>query len=453
MHPIHAQNSGTYVENEFIIWLEQGVDATQFAANSNEGITPKRLLSKRLNIWLFEITNGVEQRGIKMSNLSKNANIKHIQNNHTNISLRSITPNDSYYDLQWAPAKIGLPKVWDEFATGGITADGDEIVVAVIDAGFDINHEDLSFWKNIHDIPNNGIDDDNNGYIDDYHGWNAYNETGNIVVDRHGTLVAGVIGAIGNNGKGVSGVNWNVKVLPVCGSSSDESIVFEAYSYVLEMRTIYNETNGQRGAFIVAANSSFGVSGENPSSYPAWCAMYDELGSVGILSCAATVNADWDIDVVGDVPTSCSSPFLISVTNTTSADIKRTNAGYGVNSIDIGAPGTSIYSTLPNNAYGSDSSTSVAAPQVAGVVALMYAAVPQSMIQTYKSNPANFALSVKQHLLDSADRISSLNGLVASGRLNAYAAVKAISCPTPVINFTNQIVTTNTTVTNSKTNT
>jgi len=430
MSQLYAQNSDTYVENEFIIWLEEGVDAVKFATNSNEGIMPKRLLSKRLNIWLFEIGDRVEQRDMKMNNLSKNTNIKHIQNNHTNITLRSIIPNDLHYNKQWAPAIIRLPEVWDEFTIGGTTSDNDEIVVAVIDGGFDLNHEDLSFWKNIHDIPNNGIDDDNNGYIDDYHGWNAYNNTGNIVVNSHGTHVAGIIGAIGNNDKGVSGVNWDVKILPVCGSSGNEATVVAAYAYVLEMRARYNETNGQRGAFIVATNSSFGVDLGNPANYPIWCSMYDALGSVGILSCAATANFNWNIDVVGDVPTACSSNFLISVTNTTSADVKYAGAGYGVNSIDIGAPGTDIYSTLPYDTYNNNTGTSMATPQVAGVIALMYAAMPQSMIQAYKSNPANFALSVKQHLLDGADRIPSLNGLVASGRLNAYAAVQAVACPT-----------------------
>lgn len=449
MYPIHAQNTGTYVENELIVWLEQGVDAEKFAANSNEGIAPKRLLSKRLNIWLFEITDKIEQRSMKMNNLSENANIKHIQNNHTNITLRSITPDDTYYNQQWAPAIIGLPNAWDEFTTGGTTSDNDEIVVAVIDAGFDLNHEDLSFWKNTYDIPNNGIDDDNNGYIDDYHGWNAYSHNGNITSSSHGTHVAGIVGAIGNNNRGVSGVNWNVKILPVCGSSGNEAVVVEAYSYVLEMRAEYNETNGQRGAFIVATNSSFGVDMGDSNNYPIWCSMYDALESVGILSCAATANANWDIDQVGDVPTACSSEFLISVTNTTSADAKYTNAGYGINTIDIGAPGTNIYSTLPNNNYGNNTGTSMATPQVAGVIALMYAAMSQNMIQTYKNDPADFALSVKQHLLDGADRISSLNGLVSSGRLNAYAAVQKIACPTPVINFINQIVNTNTTVTNN----
>jgi len=454
-HSMQAQNRFSYVERdtaffvekELIIRLEPGVDAKEFAANSQQKIVPKRLLAESWNTWLFEFTDSKEQRSmeernVRMSNLASNANVRHVQNSHTNITLRSLIPNDTHYNLQWAPAKIGLPEVWDEFTTGGVTADGDEIVVAVIDDGFDLNHTDMNFWKNIHEIPNNGIDDDNNGYIDDYDGWNAYNQTGTIYVNYHGTHVAGIVGAIGNNKKGVSGVNWNVGILPVAGSSGYEPTVVEAYHYVYKMRKLYNETNGQKGAFIVATNSSFGVDwdyGGIPANYPEWCAMYDDLGSVGILSCAATANANWNIDQVGDVPTACSSPFLISVTNTTSADVKNTvpGAGYGVNTIDIGAPGTNIYSTIPYSTYGYDTGTSMATPHVAGVIALMYAAMPQSIIQTYKRVPANFALLVKQLLLDGADRILSLNGLVASGRLNAYNAVNAATCST--INLTGTI--------------
>ena len=153
MCSIQAQDSGSYIENELIIWLEQGVDAKKIAANSDEGIVPKRLLSERLNIWLFEITDRIEQRSMRLNNLSKNISIKHVQNNHTNITLRAITPNDTYYNQQWAPAKIRLPDAWSGFTTGGTSSAVDDIVVAVIDDGFDLNHEDLSFWKNTYDIP------------------------------------------------------------------------------------------------------------------------------------------------------------------------------------------------------------------------------------------------------------------------------------------------------------
>ena len=425
--PQESQKSTTYVENEFIIWLEQGVDAATFATNSNAGITPKRMLSKRLNIWLFEIADKAESREVKMEQLWKNPSVRVIQNNHTNITLREAIPDDPYYGQQWAPAIMSLPQAWEEFTTGGVTATGDTIVVAVIDGGADLSHEDLNFWKNTLEIPFNGIDDDGNGYIDDYDGWNAYNHNGHVGSNYHGTHVSGIIGAIGNNGKGVSGVNWNVKILPIGGSSSDESIVVEAYSYALEMRARYNETNGAEGAFIVATNSSFGVDYGDPNDYPIWCSMYDEMGNVGILSCGAGPNMNVNVDVVGDVPSACPGDYLIGITNTTLQDEKYGNAGYGVNNIDIGAPGTAIYSTTPNNGYNGSTGTSMATPQVSGTIALMYAALPEEMMQACKSDPASFCLSVKYHLLNGADHLQSLEGLVASERrLNAYRAIESI---------------------------
>ncbi len=415
----------TYVENEFIVWLEQGVDVSRLAADSNLGIAPKRLLSKRLNIWLFEITDSKEPREEKMYRLINNANVRVVQNNHTNIVLRDAVPDDPYYTQQWAPAIMSLPQAWEEFTTGGITATGDTIVVAVVDAGANLNHEDLNFWKNIREIPNNGIDDDGNGYIDDYNGWNAYNHNDNIPNNDHGTHVSGIIGAIGNNGKGVCGVNWNVKVMPVGGSSGNESIVVEAYSYVLEMRARYNETNGEEGAFIVATNSSFGVDYGNPDDYPIWCSLYDEMGQVGILSCGAGPNANVNVDVVGDVPSTCPGNYLIGITNTTSSDVKNSSAGYGISNIDIGAPGTAIYSTLLNNGYGNKTGTSMATPQVSGTIALMYAAMPEAMIQAYKNDPAGISLLVRESLLDGADHLPSLDGLVADARrLNVYGAIE-----------------------------
>ena len=424
--PQQSQKTNTYVENEFIIWLEQDVDASTFAANANVGIVPKRELSKRLNIWLFEIADSKEPREEKMHRLTRNADVRVVQNNHTNIILREAIPDDPYYSMQWAPAIMSLPQAWEEFTTGGVTATGDTIVVAVIDGGTDWTHEDLNCWVNAHEIPNNGIDDDGNGYVDDYHGWNAYNHNGYVGSSNHGTHVSGIIGAVGNNGTGVCGVNWNVQIMPIGGSSSNESIVVEAYSYALEMRARYNETNGEEGAFIVATNSSFGVDYGNPDDYPIWCSMYDEMGNVGILSCGAGPNLNVNVDVVGDVPSTCPGDYLIGITNTTSADVKNNSAGYGINNIDIGAPGTSIYSTVPNNGYSNMTGTSMATPQVSGTIALMYAALPEEMMQACKSDPANFSLSIRQHLLDGADHLTSLDGLVAEGRrLNAYGAIES----------------------------
>ena len=432
--------SATYVENEFIIWLEQDVDASAFAAHSDAGITPKQQLSKRLNIWLFEIADKAESREAKMNRLWKNPDVRVIQNNHTNIQLREAIPDDPYYGQQWAPAIMSLPQAWDEFTTGGVTATGDTIVVAVIDGGCDWIHEDLNCWVNTHEIPNNGIDDDGNGYIDDYHGWNAYNHNGYVGSNNHGTHVSGIIGAVGNNGKGVCGVNWNVRIMPIGGSSGNESIVVEAYSYALEMRARYNETNGEEGAFIVATNSSFGVDYGNPDDYPIWCSMYDEMGEVGILSCGAGPNLNVNVDVVGDVPSTCPGDYLIGITNTNSSDEKYGSAGYGTNNIDIGAPGTAIYSTTPNNNYSNMTGTSMATPQVSGTIALMYAALPEEMMQTCKNDPANFSLMIRQHLFEGADHLPSLDGLVASGRrLNAYGAIESALNGTIIPTLTGEV--------------
>ena len=438
-----STESISYVENEFIIWLEPGVDAYTFADNANTGILPKRLLSERLNIWLFEVSDSKEPRDDKMNRIAVNADVRVIQNNHTNIILREAIPDDPFYEFQWAPAIMSLLQAWEEFTTGGVTATGDTIVVAVIDGGMDWTHEDLNCWENCHEIPYNGIDDDDNGYIDDFRGWNAYNHNGYVGSHYHGTHVSGIVGAIGNNGKGVCGVNWNVKIMPIAGSSGDESIVVEAYAYALEMRARYNETSGEEGAFIVATNSSFGVDYGNPDDYPIWCSMYDEMGQVGILSCGAGPNMNVNVDVVGDVPSTCPGDYLIGITNTTSADEKFGSAGYGVNNIDIGAPGTTIYSTTPNNGYSNSTGTSMATPQVSGTIALMYAAMPEEMMQACKSDPASFCLSVRYHLLNGADHLPSLDGLVASGRrLNAYGAIESVLFDTIIPELIGEVIVT-----------
>lgn len=414
-----------FVENELIIWLESNVDANAFANRNSKDfqIQPIRQLSKRLNIWLFRYENRNGDRDKDLLSLRLTKESRFVQNNH--YVTERVDPDDTDYPLQWAPDMIDLPEAWD-ITTGGTSTLEDEIVIAVIDGGFDIGHEDISFWKNNNEIDGNGIDDDGNGYIDDFDGWNAYNSTGNIPSNSHGTHVAGIAGATGNNTQGIAGVNWNVGIMPIAGSTGVEATAVEAYSYVLEMRALYNETDGDQGAYIVATNSSFGVDEGDPDDFPIWCSMYNEMGEVGILSCAATANQNWDIDDVGDVPTTCSSNYLIGVTNTNSSDAKVEGAGFGPNNIDIGAPGQGIHSTLPGNNYGSLSGTSMASPQVAGTIALMYSAVSCERLRANRDNPAAFALAVKEALLDGSDNIAALNGLVGHGRLNALGAVENI---------------------------
>ncbi|MDD3559763.1 MAG: S8 family serine peptidase, partial [Melioribacteraceae bacterium] len=451
--PLFSQTDDRIIHGELLVRLEPNESIEDFTREMQSlKINAKRLLSKSLNIWLVEYDNNINATEALYS-VMDNDRVKVVQHNHTiqrrlgvqektieNLMLSTTFPDDPSFGQQWglnntgqtggvADADIDAPEAWD-FATGGTSAQGDEVVVAIVDGGFDLNHEDIVYWKNMLEIPGNGIDDDGNGYIDDYDGWNAYTHSGNITSDSHGTHVAGIAAAHGNNSKGVSGVNWGVKVMPVQGSSSNEATVVEAYSYILEMRTTYNETDGAEGAFIVSTNASFGVDFGDPANYPLWCGIYDDLGEAGILSCGATANLNIDVDVQGDVPTACPSEYMIAVTNTTSSDNKNSGAAYGATTIDLGAPGTSIYATLPGNSYGNLTGTSMATPHVAGAIGLIVSAANNALMQAYKNNPAATALLFRDHLFDGVDPIASLDGItVTGGRLNVYNSVLLVSTP------------------------
>lgn len=344
------------------------------------------------------------------------------QNNHI-VSDRAV-PNDAEYGQQWQHQNINSEGAWD-VTTGGVTANGDTIVVAIIEAA-DLSHPDLAgnAWHNNSEVPGNGVDDDGNGYIDDYRGWDPGTGTDNVYSGPHGTEVAGMIGAKGNNGTQVAGANWNVKMMPVKRNGISEDIVLECYTYPLVMRRLYNSTNGAQGAFVVATNASWGVDGGQPADAPLWCAMYDTLGTAGILNCGATANNAVDVDVVGDLPTACPSDFMISVTATDVNDT-RTFSAWGATTIDVGAPGASIFTTQIGGGTGSASGTSFASPLTAGVIGLLYSTPCPSLADLADCDPAGAALHVRQALFSGVDQVGNLPGnTVTGGRINANNSVQ-----------------------------
>lgn len=435
----HAQS-----KNQIIVQLHKDNDVKELAASyqfykgQNTELYSKQLLSKKLNIWLLEFNEKKVKPRELLAEMKTNHAVNGAQMNYE-VKFRAI-PNDPLYTTQWqyandgsdygvADADIDAPEAWD-ITTGGTTVTGEEIVIAIVDGGVDLNHPDLrnNIWTNTQEIPDNGIDDDNNGFVDDFYGWNFNENTNNVGNDGagswHGSPVMGILGAEGNNGIGVTGVNWNVKVMNLVGNSDDASVV-AAYSYMLEMRTRYNESNGEEGAFVVATNASLGRSG-HPDDAPIWCSMYDELGAAGIVSAGATSNSsiNVDIDERGDIPTTCPSEYLISVTNTNNRD-ETVGAGYGAINIDLAAPGAGAFTV--RNLGGEDAfgGTSAATPHVAGTIGLLYSApVPEFMDDVHQS-PNETARRVRNFILQGVDQVADLQGItVTGGRLNLYNSLR-----------------------------
>jgi hypothetical protein len=424
----HFYEDNNYVEGEIIVMFKHSIDANSFLNGySDIGLGIKEVLVPDMNIYLFQYDNSRSQPVDALLSLMRSSDVEIAQFNHR--FKERVIPNDTRFAEQWdkhntgqsggtVDADIDAPEAW-EISTGGVTPLGDTIVVAIVDGGQQVTHTDLDTWRNHGEIAANGIDDDGNGYIDDIYGWHAGNNNGTIPSNSHGTHCAGIVGGRGNNSLGVAGVNWKVKTMPIAYGSATESNVIKAYGYALKQRRIYNQTNGAKGAFVVSTNSSFGIDYGRPVNYPLWCAFYDTLGNAGILSAGAGPNLNINIDIQGDIPTTCPSKFLIAVTNTTRTDAKNSGAGYGAINMDLGAPGTSILSTVPTNSYSSLTGTSMATPQVAGAIALLHAGAHSHYIQLMKSNPDSAAVLFKQFLLSTVDTIPSMTGItVSNGRLN-----------------------------------
>lgn len=399
-------------------WMDQGYGTTSY-------------LKKKLPVdtWLV-----VELPQSDVASVQKLPCVNRVMEDQR-ITWRNTVPNDPAYINQGDMNLIGMPKAWD-ITTGGVTKGGDTIVVAVVDDGFDVQHEDLvpNIWHNKAEIPNDGIDNDDNGYTDDYRGLNVKTGKDDHPKKQHGTQVSGVVGARGNNSIGVSGVNWKVRLMLISGADF-ESEVIEAYQYTIDMRKKYKETNGQEGAFVVATNLSGGIDNAFAADHPMWCEMYDKMGAVGILSVTAGPNNPISVDVDGDMPTTCTSPYMIAVTNVDLSDVIMENAGFGNVSIDLGAPGEGTLTVDTNNQYHGFSGTSASAPHVAGSIALLYSVPCTTLLDNIDIHPDEVALKMKDFIFSTAKTNNSLEGITVTGkRLQTDAAIKAAvaQCSTEV---------------------
>ncbi|MFM7034768.1 MAG: S8 family peptidase [Planctomycetia bacterium] len=328
-------------------------------------------------------------------------------------------PNDSGFTSQWglnnlAPDNYGLigadihaTTAWD------ITTGSKSVVVAVIDSGIDLTHPDLAanIWTNPGEIAGNGIDDDSNGFVDDVHGWNFVDNSPNVQDGYgHGTHVSGIIGAVGNNGMGIAGINWSVSIMPLKFQDNfglgytGEAIA--ALNYATMMRR-------DHGINVVVTNNSWGggtgLSGMLQEAIRA-------QGEAGITFVAAAGNGAADCDVSPRYPACLDLPNVISVAASDRYDNLAIFSNYGSSTIDLAAPGIGIYSTLPGGNYGYLSGTSQAAPQVSGVVAMLAAV-----------KPAITVAEVRAAIFGSVDSVAGLVGkTVTGGRLNAEAALTSV---------------------------
>lgn len=306
---------------------------------------------------------------------------------------KSVSPNDLDKNL-WGMNAIHAPEAW------ATTHGSKNTVIAVFDSGIDTEHPDLkaNLWTNTKEIPGNGKDDDGNGYVDDVHGIDPYQMNGDVADKfRHGTHTAGTIAAVGNNGTGVTGVNWDARILAIKifdkNGKTDAAAIAKGMEYA-----------ARAGARITS--HSWGNKVFNP-------AMLEAFQKSSALHICAAGNKGEDNDRAPIFPASFELDNVVSVANTDRKDVRASRSNYGFQTVDLAAPGTDILSTVPGGKYEVMSGTSMACPHVSGAAGLVASAFPNASSQ-----------EIKNRLIYSTDKIDGLKSLVASGgRLNAASAL------------------------------
>jgi subtilisin family serine protease len=420
-NPVAIAASDRFVSNEILVKFKRGASESSRgeALGLVAGTVKEKVQTKAMKnlgdegFYLVHIPAAVLEAVGKLKGF---VDVEFAEPNY--IYTHSATSNDAYYTngSLWgmygsatSPAnQFGSQAgtAWTADHTGNAS-----VYIGIIDEGVMVNHEDLGNFKNpgeIGGIP--GSDDDGNGFIDDLYGWDFVNNDNSVfdgVDDDHGTHVAGTIGAKGGNGKGVAGVNWNVtlisaKFLGTSGGTTANAI--KAIDYFTNLKT-------ENGVNIVATNNSWGGGGYSQALYDAIA----RANNADILFIAAAGNNGLNTENSPSYPSGYNNPNIIAVASITSTGALSSFSNYAVTKVDIGAPGSGIFSTLPvrskgkiASTYGSYSGTSMATPHVAGAAALYLA-----------YNPGASAATIKEVILNSAIPTPSLAGkCLTGGRLN-----------------------------------
>lgn len=332
--------------------------------------------------------------------------ILHILASQSGQAQTNTTPNDPLFDQQWGLGGNNGPHHIDATSAWAVEKGHKKVAIVVIDSGIDYTHPDLvnNMWTNPNEIPNNGIDDDNNGYIDDVHGVNVITGSGDPMdTDGHGTFMAGVIGAEGNNGMGVTGVMHHVSLI-ACkfldqGTGTVEGAV-KCLDYVADLAT------RDIGVTIVATNNAWGGGSKNAALQAA----IERQRRLGILFVTTAGALAHNVDKNPVYPASYGLDNMIVTTSMNPSGLLASFASYGPNTVFIASPGQNIMSTLPNNEYGFYSG-SASTGFVTGVVGLMKA-----------KNPALTYQDIKQKIERTASPLASIGDqekVMSGGYINA----------------------------------
>lgn len=412
-----ASIQGIYdmVPNEVLVKFKDGVDASKKASILDKfgGRLKEKILTKMMEkVGDKEGISLITVKGNSLDAIAKAKGLPEIEYAEPNyIYTHEVVSNDPYFTNGSLWGMNGTFGCQAQVAWGNNHTGISAVYVGIIDEGFMYTHEDLApNAGNRNEIAGNKKDDDGNGFVDDTYGWN-FVANNNIVFegvsDDHGTHVAGTIDGVGGNGKGVAGVCWNVrlidaKFLGTTGGTTANAVKAVDYFTNLKATTHIN---------LVATNNSWGGGGFSQSLYDA----ISRANAADILFIAAAGNSGTNNDVTASYPSNYELPNVIAVAAITKTGALATFSQYGLTTVDIGAPGDAIYSTVPKksgnkiiSAYASYSGTSMATPHVTGAAAL-YAS----------THSGASAAVIKKAILDAAVATPSLNGkCVTGGRLN-----------------------------------